>query len=564
MISGMAWAGPAIMSKYGTIQGVDGYSTNPFWSSNTSTYSNRMPVPVYENGPDVQTDECLKIVSNFVSAQCNALNNCADTSLSDIRPAIILQLSRMSGGNYATSCSGYLDEIFRQYKQAHQTPGASATFPTPSTTAKAAATNTNKSAVPLNNFFDAQKPAWAIEMQERATELAEFQADNDRFYPELVPMDFPKTYADLSFGERMANNKAGYEPYQGKSAFKPIQVEDLDKYEKRQAEIATAKQKKEQANDKKNLSPEEYCKKYPNDTECIKKAEEEEKQLCDAQTEQITALETKLNDCIADNKKELTDELQAIKNILKECKTADNINNDVSTLETNISKDCHYECTSFEEKYFTGAKPSEIDTPYQVNSGHYWDNEPHDVWDFDAKPDAETDAKTNACATYTDKKKAYEADLKEYKTLSGKEVNYEEFLGCKIILERLNEFNQYFDTTQQTLQKFANTDNLFLKEAEYGYKLTESLVKAANVRCNIKHADGDGLIETETVDDAIECAKNYIMYLTNNLFNPNAIICTDPDETTDEGWDDIIRCEISNNKTNGYTIHFVFGDIDDK
>ena len=226
----MAWAGPAVMSKYGTIQGVDGYSTNPFWSSNTSTYSNRMPVPVYENGPDVQTDECLKIVSNFVSAQCNALNNCADTSLSDIRPAIILQLSRMSGGNYATSCSGYLDEIFRQYKQAHQTPGASATFPTPSTTAKAATTNTNKSAVPLNNFFDAQKPAWAIEMQERTTELSEFQADNEKFHPELVPMDFPKTYADLSFGERMANNKAGYEPYQGKSAFKPMAIETHEEY----------------------------------------------------------------------------------------------------------------------------------------------------------------------------------------------------------------------------------------------------------------------------------------------------------------------------------------------
>ena len=268
MLSGMAWAGPAIMSKYGTIQGVDGYSTNPFWSSNTSTYSNRMPVPVYENGPDVQTDECLKIVSNFVSAQCNALNNCADTSLSDIRPAIILQLSRMSGGNYATACSGYLDEIFRQYKQAHQTPGASATFPTPSTTAKAATINTNKSAVPLNNFFDAQKPAWAIEMQERTTELSEFQADNEKFHPELVPMDFPKTYADLSFGERMANNKAGYEPYQGKSAFKPMTIETHEEYMTRQKEIMDAEQKKQQIIDKKNLSTDDYCKKYPTDPDC--------------------------------------------------------------------------------------------------------------------------------------------------------------------------------------------------------------------------------------------------------------------------------------------------------
>ena len=233
MISGVAFAATGIMSKYGTIQGVDGYSTNPFGSSKTYSYSNRMPVPVYENGPDVKTDECLSIVSNMVANACANMQNCANASLSDIRPGIILQLSRMSGGNYATACAGYMDEAFRQYKQSHAHLPQNGNTSFPATTAPTQPTNTNKSAIPLNNFFETQKPAWAIEMQERATELAEFQADNGKIYSELEPTAFPTTYADLSFSERMANNKAGYEPYQGKSAFKPIDIESLEDYNKR-------------------------------------------------------------------------------------------------------------------------------------------------------------------------------------------------------------------------------------------------------------------------------------------------------------------------------------------
>ena len=233
MISGVAFAATGIMSKYGTIQGVDGYSTNPFGSSKTYSYSNRMPVPVYENGPDVKTDECLSIVSNMVANACANMQNCANASLSDIRPGIILQLSRMSGGNYATACAGYMDEAFRQYKQSHAHLPQNGNTSFPAATAPTQPTNTNKSAVPLNNFFETQKPAWAIEMQERTTELAEFQANNGKIYSELEPTAFPTTYADLSFSERMANNKAGYEPYQGKSAFKPIDIESLEAYNER-------------------------------------------------------------------------------------------------------------------------------------------------------------------------------------------------------------------------------------------------------------------------------------------------------------------------------------------
>lgn len=544
----MAWAGPAVMSKYGTIQGVDGYSTNPFWSSNTSTYSNRMPVPVYENGPDVQTDECLKIVSNFVSAQCNALNNCADTSLSDIRPAIILQLSRMSGGNYATSCSGYLDEIFRQYKQAHQTPGAPATFPTPSTTAKAATTNTNKSAVPLNNFFDAQKPAWAIEMQERTTELSEFQADNDRFYPELVPMDFPKTYADLSFGERMANNKAGYEPYQGKSAFKPIKVEDLDKYENRQAEIATAKQKKEQANDKKNLTSEEYCKKYPNDAECIKKAEEEDakKQSCEDLTEKIKPLEQMITNCeYKDEKTKLTAELNTIKTKLTQCNDIDTteIEKQITNLEQGIEQKCK-PCPVFEPKYFTveGKTP----TPFQINiSGT--------TWDFIGE---------TVSSKYKPLHTEYLATLEKYN------ANKNDKQVCNTLVDTLNKLNTEFDNIRNMLYSFVTSDNdLFIQaeKAERGLMMTKTRIdkmiqERQNLTCKYNAYDED-LLSTKTPKEALECTRNYVHYLTQGYIDLDKINCEDIDETTDDDWDDVIRCKVIDSKTNDHYMYFVFDDI---
>lgn len=515
MISGITFADSGIMSKYGTIQGVDGYSTNPFWSSNTSTYSNRMPVPVYENGPDVQTDECLKIVSNFVSAQCNALNNCADTSLSDIRPAIILQLSRMSGGNYATSCSGYLDEIFRQYKQAHQTPGASATFPTPSTTAKAATTNTNKSAVPLNNFFDAQKPAWAIEMQERTTELAEFQADNDRFYPELVPMDFPKTYADLSFGERMANNKAGYEPYQGKSAFKPIQVEDLDKYEKRQ----------EQANDKKNLSPEELCKDL---------------------IEKIKPLEQMITKCEdAHEKDNLITELNKIKKTLEKCgdTNATEIANQISSLEQKTTQGCK-SCPVFEPKYFTAE--DKTPTPFQINIGGT-------TWDFIGET-----VSSKYKPLYTE----YQATLEKYN------ANKNDKQVCNTLFDQLDKLNTEFDNIHNILYSFVTSDNdLFIqaKDAERGLMMTKTRIdkmiqERRDLTCKYNAYDED-LLSTKTPEEALECAKNYVHYLTQGYIDLDKINCEDIDETTDDDWDDVIRCKVIDSITNDHYMYFVFDDI---
>ena len=39
--------------------------------------------------------------------------------------------------------------------------------------------------------------------------------------------EFPATYADLSFTERMENAAAGYEPYKDKRAYKEIEIEKM-------------------------------------------------------------------------------------------------------------------------------------------------------------------------------------------------------------------------------------------------------------------------------------------------------------------------------------------------
>ena len=114
-ISGFsAYSAPSLFSDYGQIQNVQNYSSNPFWNPN-SPYNQRLPQPVYVNGTDVKTEDCMQLVQSLVSVQCMARNNCKDTSLSEVRPEIMVQLSKLPGNNYVSSCSGYIDSIFESY-----------------------------------------------------------------------------------------------------------------------------------------------------------------------------------------------------------------------------------------------------------------------------------------------------------------------------------------------------------------------------------------------------------------------------------------------------------------
>lgn len=222
-------------SQYGMIQNVQNYSSNPFWSPN-SPYNQRMPTAVYATGPDVETPECQRIVSSLVTTICAMQNNCIELQLSDIRPTIMLQLSRMSGGNYATACAGYIDTIFNDYVQNYGiavptgvTPFPTATIPNP---------DANGSEFKIDNPYEIQLQDWQTDVIERKLELQRLQSMNGAGDEHVERASFPTTYADLSFSERMENSAAGYTPYKDNSAYKPIEIESQEDYLIRQQDIA--------------------------------------------------------------------------------------------------------------------------------------------------------------------------------------------------------------------------------------------------------------------------------------------------------------------------------------
>lgn len=225
-----------------------------------------MPQPVYVKGPQVTTPDCQQTVASLVMSHCSALNNCANAQLTDIRPAIMVMLSRMPNGNYATSCGGYIDEAFNNFKAqyAPKIVHSGTAFPSAQNNATITIDTTPKT------------PTWATEVAERRQELEQLQTENgtNDFY--IAATGFPTTYADLSFDERMANEAAGYEPYKDMRAYQEIQIEDLDKYYERQEDVAQAKKEYEESMAALELA--EKCRKNPLHPDCPegkKKAHEE-------------------------------------------------------------------------------------------------------------------------------------------------------------------------------------------------------------------------------------------------------------------------------------------------
>ena len=94
----------SLFSNYGQIQNVQNYSTNPFWTPN-SPYNKKLPQPVYVQGADLKAEDCINVVQSLVSVQCMARDNCKNTSLAEIRPTIMVQLSNLPGNNYVSACS---------------------------------------------------------------------------------------------------------------------------------------------------------------------------------------------------------------------------------------------------------------------------------------------------------------------------------------------------------------------------------------------------------------------------------------------------------------------------
>ena len=210
----------APFSQYGQIQNVQTYSSNPMWNPN-GPYNQRMPQIVYVNGADMNAGDCQRTVSALIANVCANMNNCVGTQLSDIRPTLMLQLSRLPGHNYATSCAGYIDTEFENYKKQYGhagTTGGTVSFPGATTTKP----NTNE--IEIKNPFEQPTPDWKSDIIERTQELEELQSQNGGNSGHLAKNDFPTTFDDLSFSERMDIKATGYAPYKDKKAYNSIKV----------------------------------------------------------------------------------------------------------------------------------------------------------------------------------------------------------------------------------------------------------------------------------------------------------------------------------------------------
>lgn len=226
-------------SQYGLVQGVQNYSSNPFWSPN-APYNMRMPVPVYVNGPDITPGECQTLVAELVSSTCAAMNNCRGTQISDIRPSVMLALSRMPGNrNYATACMGYIDTAYSEYMKSNANK-LNPNVRVPTYTVANPMTSTESTA---QIYSAPQKPEWQSEMESRAAELESYRTQTTDTAA-ISATKFPTTYADASFKDRIDNEKAGYEPFNDAKAYHTIKLESQDAAIKRRNE-ALKQQSKE-------------------------------------------------------------------------------------------------------------------------------------------------------------------------------------------------------------------------------------------------------------------------------------------------------------------------------
>ena len=232
------------ISQYGLIQNVQNYSSNPFWNPN-GPYNQRMPQPIYVQGADLNTADCQRTVGTLVAAYCVENNNCVGMRVSDVRPVMMLQLARLPGHNYATSCSGFIDTEFDSYVSKYSNAGPSNAY-TAFPNATAPNPNLNETEFKIENPYQIKNRTWnnenwEEEKKERSRELRELQAQNGPDYINLARADFPKTADDLTFTERMELQSAGYEPWKNATPYaQPFQLESEQDARNRQQQYRSA------------------------------------------------------------------------------------------------------------------------------------------------------------------------------------------------------------------------------------------------------------------------------------------------------------------------------------
>lgn len=261
-----ARAAVSLFSDYGQIQNVQHYSSNPFWSP-TAPYNQRLPQPVYATGTDLNSDDCIKVVQSLVSVQCMARDNCKNTDLSDIRPTVMVQLSNLPGANYVSACSGYIDGVFESYQKQYgnSLPNRAVAFPGATTP------NTNiddSSGIQFENPYKQQPTKWQMEQKERADELQRLQSQNGAGSEHLSKTDFPATYADLSFSERLENDRESLMPYKDASAYRTLNVKSKAEWCNENSNSPDCKESQQNNNNSNQTTQiHEDCSKYSKNTE---------------------------------------------------------------------------------------------------------------------------------------------------------------------------------------------------------------------------------------------------------------------------------------------------------
>lgn len=216
----------AVMSKYGEIQPVNKYSSNPFWTPD-SPYNLRFPSPIYATGPDLNTETCNNTVAALVNSYCSANNNCSKLQVSDVRPKIMVQLSQLPGHNYATSCGGYIDNAVKEYKKNHGNSFSGINVVQQPKTTKP---------LSLTDVVTSQPKTKSDGVAERTAELEQVQSMTTQTI-DVAETDFPKTIADLSFVDRVANATAGYEPYKDLKSYHIPKFETEQEYYSRMESV---------------------------------------------------------------------------------------------------------------------------------------------------------------------------------------------------------------------------------------------------------------------------------------------------------------------------------------
>ncbi|MBR1380028.1 MAG: hypothetical protein IJ560_00350 [Alphaproteobacteria bacterium] len=220
-------APPVVNHNGSEIQNVQNYSSNPFWNPN-GPYNQRIaPQAVYVTGPELNSGDCARAVSAQVASYCQLNNKCAGKRISDIRPAIMLSLSRLPGHNYATACAGYIDSAFDDYMKdaAISLPqNGAVAFPAVAGGAAVTGAGNNGVNVELKNPYAQKTPGWRVEQNARENELNALQAQNGVGTEHLSAAAFPSTVSDLSFSDRVNIAAAGYQsnPAFSGSAYKKI------------------------------------------------------------------------------------------------------------------------------------------------------------------------------------------------------------------------------------------------------------------------------------------------------------------------------------------------------